>query len=596
MSQRQVDREARDAWIRALEFMRTLDAMPQATLPAILNDHAIRHAERAALIDEHVTLSYAALAARCNRYSRWALGEGMQAGDVVCLMMQNSADYVAIWLGLTHIGCCVALINTSLVGDALAHSFAVAGPAHLIVAGKYRDVATEALGRRPLPCRLWVHGGGAGEMSQLEFAVSACDGAPLQATPYAPTGTDRALLIYTSGTTGMPKAAQVTHDRIMEWSGWFAGMMAIRPEDRLYDCLPMYHSTGGVVAIGATLLQGGSVVIRERFSASRFWEDIVENGCTIFQYIGELCRFLLRAPPHADERRHRLRLCCGNGLQGDVWQAFQERFAIPRILEFYAATEGCVSLYNCEGRPGAIGRVPGFLAHRFPVQLIRCDVTTGAPLRDGEGRCIPCASGEPGEAIGQLVAGSSTAARQFHGYTDPDASARKLLHDVFAPGDRWYRTGDLMRRDAAGFYYFVDRLGDTFRWKGENVATTEVAAVIGACPGVHDVAVYGVRVPGNEGRAGMAAITADDSLSLATLRSFMAERLPVYAQPLFLRLCVNLDMTGTFKLSKTTLANDGYQLSRGHDDPIWFNDRNSGRFITCDAALVAQIESGQVIL
>src|SRR6185312_7773345 len=266
----------------------------------------------------------------------------------------------------------------------------------------------------------------------------------------------------------------------------------------LYDCLPLYHSTGGVVAIGAMLVKGGSVLIRARFSASRFWDDVVEGGCTIFQYIGELCRYLVASPPHPLEREHRLRLACGNGLQREPWVAFAERFAVPQILEFYAATEGSVSLYNCEGKPGAIGRVPPFLARRFPVALIRCDTETGTPLRDAAGRCIPCGPDEIGEAIGRVLDAAATPARQFDGYTDNAASEKKLLGDVFAPGDRWFRTGDLMRKDASGYFTFVDRIGDTFRWKGENVATTEVAGVIRACKGVSDAVVYGVKVPNHE--------------------------------------------------------------------------------------------------
>ena len=211
--------------------------------------------------------------------------------------------------------------------------------------------------------------------------------------------------------------------------------MDAQPDDRLYNCLPMYHSTGGVVAIGSILSRGGSVLIRSRFSASRFWDDIVTGECTIFQYIGELCRYLTRSPAHALETAHKLRLACGNGMRGEVWEEFQSRFRIPRILEFYAATEGNVSLYNCEGRPGAIGRIPPFLRHRFPVELIRTDIETGEPMRDASGRCIKCAADEPGEAIGRIVADSLSPARHFDGYTDRQASARKVLCDVFEAED-----------------------------------------------------------------------------------------------------------------------------------------------------------------
>jgi fatty-acyl-CoA synthase len=396
------------------------------------------------------------------------------------------------------------------------------------------------------------------------------------------------LLIYTSGTTGLPKAAKLTHARLVEWSCWFAAMMDVQPDDRLYDCLPMYHSTGGVVAIGARLVAGGSVLVGERFSASHFWDDVVDGECTIFQYIGELCRYLLRADPHPRETQHRLRLCCGNGLSGDVWTAFQQRFAIPHILEFYAATEGSVSLYNAEERPGAIGRVPAFLAHRFPVALIRCDIETGTPLRGADGFCIRCAAGEPGEAIGRIL-DAAAPARRFDGYTDAEASARKVLSDVFAPGDRWFRTGDLMRRDGAGYYYFVDRLGDTYRWKGENVSTTEVAAVVAACPGVREAIVYGVAIPGHDGRAGMTAVTTMQGFSLDVLHRHLAANLPGYARPLFVRICDSLVVTGTFKLVKGQVARDGYAC-----DAVWFFDRARDGFVACDNSLRAALDAGRI--
>ena len=268
-----------------------------------------------------------------------------------------------------------------------------------------------------------------------------------------------------------------------------------------------------------------------------------------------------------------------------MWPAFQARFAIPRILEFYAATEGSLSLYNCEGKPGAIGRVPGFLAHRSPLALLRCDPDTGEPVRDASGRCIPCDIGEPGEAVAQLVAG-----RRFDGYTDPAASAAKLLHDVLAPGDSWFRTGDLLRRDAAGFYAFVDRLGDTFRWKGENVATTDVAAIVLACPGVTDAVVFGVTVPGAEGKAGMAAIVPGEGFDLSVLHVHLAA-LPGYARPLFVRLCDRLAVTGTFKLIKANLAREGYASGEGH---VWFNDRAANRFVPLDDPTRDRIAAGTV--
>jgi fatty-acyl-CoA synthase len=546
---------------------------------------ANRQGEAPALLGVHEQLTYDGLAQQANRYARWALAQGLSPGDVVCLLMPNRPDYVAIWLGLTQVGCVVALLNTHLTVDALVHSIRESGASHVIVAGPLMRNVHSADGQLPAATMWWAHGLGDSAMPRIDLVVASHSGHKLDVHEQRlPLPDDCALWIYTSGTTGLPKAAKVTHSRIIEWSDWFAGMMDAQRSDRLFNCLPMYHSTGGVVAIGSMLVVGGSVVIRERFSASRFWDDVADMGCTIVQYIGELCRYLIQAPSHPREADHRVRLFCGNGLRAEVWPILQERFVIPRILEFYAATEGGVSLYNCEGMPGAIGRVPPFLAHRFSVTLIRCDPETGIPHRNAAGRCVPCGSEEPGEAIGQLDANGTS--RRFDGYTNKAASRDKVLHDVFMPGDSWFRTGDLMRKDAFGYYYFVDRLGDTFRWKGENVSTTEVASVLNACPGVIETAVYGVTVPGTEGKAGMAALAIDDAFSLSAFRAHLHENLPPYARPLFIRICDSIETTGTFKLKKSELVRQGYTDTA--NDPIWFDDRVSGAFVKCDADFLAR--------
>jgi fatty-acyl-CoA synthase len=328
---------------------------------------------------------------------------------------------------------------------------------------------------------------------------------------------------------------------------------------------------------------------------SRFWQDVAQQACTLFLYIGELCRYLVTAPVQAVETQHCLRLCFGNGLRGDIWETFQARFQIPHILEFYASTEGNVALYNCEGRPGAIGRVPSFLAHRFAVALIACDSDSGEPLRGQDGRCIRCEAGEVGEAIGRIVAADDAGPRLFEGYTDAIATDKKVLRDVFVPGDAWFRTGDLMRRDKAGFYYFVDRIGDTFRWKGENVSTTQVAEAICRCPGVTEAVVYGVAVPGAEGRAGMAALTIDGDFALDRLRATLARHLPSYARPLFLRICASLETTGTFKPVKGALTRDGFAPGATRDE-LYVDDPALGVFRQIDAKTYRDICDGKMRL
>jgi fatty-acyl-CoA synthase len=340
------------------------------------------------------------------------------------------------------------------------------------------------------------------------------------------------------------------------------------------------------------LFAGGSVALAEKFSATNFWSDLGRFDCTLFQYIGELCRYLLKAPVSEFENQHRLRLVCGNGLRGDIWEAFQARFAIPRILEFYAATEGNFSLYNVEGKVGAIGRIPPLLAHRFPAAIVKVDAGNGAPLRDGNGLCIACGCNETGEAIGRIGTADEGGGR-FEGYTDKAETEKKVLRDAFARGDAWFRTGDLMRLDEQGFFHFVDRVGDTFRWKGENVATSEVNEAIRECKGVLDATTYGVEVPGQDGRAGMAAIVVDENFDFKGLADHLVRRLPTYAHPLFLRISASLDSTETFKQKKQVLMREGFDPAAVHE-PLHYREPKSGAYLPLDAQVHANIASGAI--
>ena len=579
-------------WTRALQRTAGITDDQTISLADVVDAHASRAAEAPALVAEQGSLTYGALAQRSNQVARWAMDFGLKSGDTVCLMLPNSPDYLAIWLGLSRVGIVTALLNTQITGPSLAHCIAMAGARVAIIDSAwleiYRTAAPES--------EIWVHGGDRASVPRIEPCLEKYAGGPLEEGARAGlTLKDPALLIYTSGTTGLPKAARVSHYRIRMWSEWFAGLMEAGPADRLYNCLPMYHSIGGVAAVGAMLAAGGAVAVREKFSASRFWDDITAWDCTIFQYIGELCRYLVNQPEQLAERSHRLRLCCGNGLRADVWDAFRARFAIPRLLEFYAATEGSFSLFNVEEQPGAIGKIPGFMAHRSPVALVRFDFEAGAPARTPEGFCIRCEPGEPGEALGRLAQGEAGLSTRFEGYTNGADTERKVLRDVFEKGDAWFRTGDLMRKDRRGFYYFIDRAGDTFRWKGENVATQEVEAVLCRYPGVSEANVYGVAIPGADGRAGMATLVADPSLDLGALHLYLQENLPAFARPLFLRLGRQMAVTGTFKHQKQALIAQGYDPALVAD-PLFLNDGARSGFIAVDAAMHSQIAAGSLRL
>ena len=399
--------------------------------------------------------------------------------------------------------------------------------------------------------------------------------------------------MFTSGTTGLPKAARITHSRLQRIMYGFSAAMNVQPGDRMYQCLPMYHSNGGILAPGAVLSAGGSCFIRERFSAKEFWGEIAARQCTLFTYIGELCRYLLNAPPSPADRAHRIRLCVGNGLRPDIFAAFQARFGIRHILEFYGATEGNVALFNFDSHPGAVGRMPGWAARSFPVKIAAFDVERNMATRGRDGRCVECGVDEIGELLGEILEDPAKPAARFDGYADPAATQAKILTDAFRPGDRWFRTGDLMRRDALGYYYFIDRIGDTFRWKGENVSTTEVSEAIATFSGILEANVYGVAAPGAEGRAGMAALVVDNlaTFDLAGFYSHVAAHLPAYARPVFLRFSHDLDTTGTFKLKKMTLVAEGFDVAR-IADPVYFDDRGAGAYVRIDADFVERLRSG----
>ena len=582
------------SWLKAIERTSRIEGNPQALFADIVEDWAARQPDRPALLSDIESFTYRALNDRINRYARWALLAGIEKGDTVCLLMSGQPDYVAAWLGITKVGGVAALINTRLVGASLSHCIDVAAADHIVIGDDLAPAFEEILPRLKRAPTIWRHGKD-GHKAALEDTLARLDAGPLTSSERRDvTIGDRALLIFTSGTTGLPKAASISHRRILNWGGWFAGLTDATIDDRMFNCLPLFHSVGGVVAPCSMMVAGASVVLSDRFSANAFWRDLVRWDCTLFQYIGELCRYLVKAPPSEFENRHRLRLACGNGLRGDIWEAFQARFSIPQILEFYAATEGNFSLYNVEGKPGAIGRIPPLLAHRFPAAIVRVDAELGTPVRNADGLCVACESGAVGEAVGRIGTADEAGGR-FEGYTNAAETEKKILRDVFAKGDAWFRTGDLMMIDESGFFHFVDRIGDTFRWKGENVSTSEVNEAILDCPGVIESATYGVMVPGADGRAGMAAVVTNSGFDLATFRNHLARRLPAYACPVFVRISAALDNTETFKRKKQDLVRGGFD-PRQVTDPLFYRDPKSGDFLVLGAVAFAQIAQGAIRL
>jgi fatty-acyl-CoA synthase len=544
-----------------------------------------------AMTFEGRTLTYGELDAMANRYAHWAKSLNLRRGNVVALFMPNRMEYFAVWYGLSKVGVVTALINNQLAGLPLAHCLSIAGANHVIVDPETSPVFEQA---RPLLDRKmqeWVLGRAHGDQRDLAQALKSCSQLPPdRSVREGMTASDTVLLIYTSGTTGLPKAAKITHMRAQLMMRGFAGATGATPSDRIYVTLPLYHATGGLCGIGTALLNGGSVVLRRKFSASHFWKEIVAEGCTMFVYIGELCRYLVNHDFDEDETRHKLRLAFGNGLRPDVWAELKRRFRVPEILEFYGSTEGNVSMFNFDGREGAIGRIPKWLKKRFNVRLVQYDVETEEVIRGLDGLCIECGPGQVGQCVGAIAVGD--ARTEFTGYLDKAASEKKVLTNVFERGDAWFATGDLMRMDADGYFYFVDRIGDTFRWKGENVSTNEVAERLLAFPGVAEANVYGVAVDGADGRAGMAALVIDGTFDAKAFGEHVKRELPAYAQPLFVRLLPALDTTGTFKVRKLDLVADGYDPSKIRG-PLFFHDPKRG-YVKLTKAVWDKLQAGAV--
>jgi len=394
---------------------------------------------------------------------------------------------------------------------------------------------------------------------------------------------DSFCYIYTSGTTGLPKAALVTNHRLFVASIAFGkAMLATSPDDVIYVPLPLYHSSGMYIGWGSALQTGAAVALRRKFSASQFFNDVDRYGVTAILYIGELCRYLLNTPPHPKERTHAIRVAVGNGLRPDIWEEFQTRFGIGVIREFYGATEGTAALLNFEGRAGMIGR------QKSGQLVVRCDLASGEVIRDKKGFCTPVGKGETGLLLGHI-----SPLIKFDGYVDKSATEKKILRNVAKKGDQYFNTGDLVTIHENKWLSFADRVGDTFRWKGENVSTNEVAEILNGAKGVLESNVYGVPVPNTDGKAGMAALTVDDKFDLDQFVTFVKNELTNYQKPYFIRIVGNdMKITGTFKHQKVDYRNEGFSPSKVND-PLYF--WNKTKYVAIDAKLFSDIETGKTV-
>jgi fatty-acyl-CoA synthase len=568
------------------------------TVADLIEELAERRTDHPFVRYQDRSVSYGEYNAAANRVAHWAQGIGIAQGYRVALLMENRPEFLETWAGLAKLGVTVALINTNLNGRALHHAIEAGQARHVIVGAECLPSWRTC---DPDPdWQVWVR---AAEDAVAELPPGAHDhGRALEAV--LDTDPDRSLragitagddlfYIYTSGTTGLPKAARFSHLKFMT-AGSASLLAGFAQDDVMYCALPLYHSAGGGMAVGAVLMSGGTLALRRKFSASHFWEDIHRFEATAFQYIGEFCRYLLHQPPGELDRGHHIRFAIGNGLRPDIWEAFRDRFDLEQIVEFYGATEGNVALVNTDNTVGSVGKIPSRLL--MNARLIRYDVESDAYARDEIGRCVECVAGEVGELLGGMPRGGGSRGR-FEGYTSKEATEEKILRDVFKKGDAYFRTGDLLRRDEKGYFYFIDRIGDTFRWKGENVSTQEVAEALTVFPGVKMVNVYGVEVPDADGRAGMAAILVDDldGFDGAAFWSHATGTLAPYQVPAFLRLQRDAEVTGTFKLRKVDLQKEGYDLEVVKD-PLWVRDDAAHGYVPLTPGRLDAVKSGALRL
>jgi len=489
------------------------------------------------------------------RVARYFLEQGYKKGEVVGLVMENRVDYCCYWIGLSMIGVIPALVNSNLRQQSLLHTLTVAECRAVIFSSELAAAVLEletSLGSKvSLLCADPTE-----EAPSFHPDIAALPPTPIEEkiAEYS----DNLFYIYTSGTTGLPKAAIITHSRYLFASYCLFCMGLATEEDVLYSALPMYHTAGAAVCFGNVLTEGLSVVVRKRFSAKKFWTDCTTHGVTCAQYIGEIARYLYATPECEEEKKHGVRMMFGNGLRPQIWQKFVDRFNIKQINEFYGSTEGNCSVGNFSNKVGAVGFVSVLFPFLLPLGLVKVDEDSREPVRDPvTGLCIPCEYGEPGELVGKIERGHPV--RDFQGYADKEATKKKVMKDVWRKGDLCFRSGDILVMDELGWLYFKDRAGDTFRWKGENVSTMEVEATVSAVVGLRDCVVYGVEIPGTEGRAGMVAIPDPErKVEVDKLYEGLEGKLPAYARPLFVRLVDKIDVTATYKLKKRDLQSEGF--------------------------------------
>jgi acyl-CoA synthetase (AMP-forming)/AMP-acid ligase II len=538
-----------------------------------LEEHATgKNADNVFIIFEDRSWTYKQYFEDLHRVGNWLMNDlGIKKRELVALDGGNSPEYLLIWMAIESIGACPSFTNCNLTAAPLVHCITLSGARYLLA-----DRDTQNLVQ---PCELELLKSNIQTLYYDSAFVSTLkDVTPVPQSRRSGFKPGEPLsLIYTSGTTGMPKGTIMVRSRELSTAYGVSRYLGLKPGIKMYTCLPLYHGAAHGLCITPTLYAGSTVVLSRKFSHKTFWPEIRKSKPDILQYVGELCRYLVNAPPSPLDKQHSLKMAWGNGMRPDVWEVFRQRFGVEIINELYAATDGMGASFNAnrgDFGKGAIG-VRGWYwnwVNGDTQKRVKIDVVTEELQRDKNGFAKECKAGEPGETLHKLD--PATADTVFAGYfNNKGAGEKRKIRDVFRRGDLWFRSGDVMRQDVDGCLYFVDRLGDTFRWKSENVSTNEVGDVLGKFHQIAETNVYGVQVPHTDGRAGCAAITLVDGLTIDSfdfegLAKHAIGILPRYAVPIFLRIVSELEKTGTMKLQKGKLRAEGIDLDRMQESNI----------------------------
>ena len=581
-------------FVKLLGRSKKLDKNKSLTVPDMIEESIDKFPNNIAIEFEDKSYTYLDLDKESNQVANWAIKKGYKTGDVVALLMENKPEFIFIWLGLSKLGITIACLNNNIKSKSLAHCIQTSKSKSLILSSDLIDNYSSAEDLIDDQLSVYVSGDKVQGFENIDDDNEKNTNRPNSSIRKTLTNSESLFYIYTSGTTGLPKASNFSHQKFAVGSGLQMFSLNMKSTDKTYLVLPLYHATGGVVGLGSTLFTGGTVVLRKKFSVEKFWEDCAKYNVTVITYIGELFRYLISAPKNEFEKQHNIRGMYGNGLRPDVWKVVQDRFGINNIIEFYGASEGNVSLTNVDSRFGSIGRIPPYAKNALPTKIVKFDVVNEKVVRNEDGFCIECEDDEAGEVIG-LIPNEDKFSGKFEGYTDKEATEKKILKDVFEKGDQWFSSGDLLKRDKDGYYFFVDRIGDTFRWKSENVATSEVSEAISTFAGVKEANVYGVLVPGEDGRAGMASIVPGEEFSINGLYEHLSQHLPKYSIPVFIRISKEIEVTGTFKYKKTDLVKDGFDPSVVKDQ-MYYASTSENDYIDLDTNVFKKISDHELKL